>query len=105
MARRSAWPSNRSELYTPVRHLDQRGSGEPRAGKTANCRQQRGHWIPVQVSDREGPGTAVRRYRGQVFVGSQQSRRIAAVLIAASLALLAGCQGSSSDASAGAVTS
>jgi lipoprotein-anchoring transpeptidase ErfK/SrfK len=30
-------------------------------------------------------------------VGSQQARRIAAVLIAASLALLAGCQGSSSD--------
>jgi len=31
-------------------------------------------------------------------VGSQQARRIAAVLIAASLAFLAGCQGSSSDA-------
>jgi lipoprotein-anchoring transpeptidase ErfK/SrfK len=32
-------------------------------------------------------------------VGQQQARRIAAVLIAASLGLLAGCQGSSSDAS------
>ena len=31
-------------------------------------------------------------------MGSQQARRIAAVLIAASLALLAGCTGSSSDA-------
>ena len=41
----------------------------------------------------------MRRYRGQVVVGSQQARRIAAVLIAASLALLAGCTGSSSDAS------
>jgi lipoprotein-anchoring transpeptidase ErfK/SrfK len=34
-------------------------------------------------------------------VGSQQARRIAAVLIAGSLALLAGCTGSSSDASGG----
>jgi len=47
---------------------------------------------------RDGPGPGAHRYRGQVFVGSQQARRIAAVLIAASLALLAGCQGSSSDA-------
>ena len=35
--------------------------------------------------------------RGQVFVGSKQARRIAAVLIAVVLALLAGCSGSSSD--------
>jgi len=41
------------------------------------------------------------RYRGQVFVGFQQSRRIAAVLVAASVGLLAGCNGSSSDASGG----
>jgi lipoprotein-anchoring transpeptidase ErfK/SrfK len=69
---------------------------------TALCQQDRGHWVVVQRNRREGPGRGARWYRGQVFVGSQQARRIAAVLIAVSLALLAGCTGSSpSDAAGG----
>src|SRR4051794_39442073 len=66
-------------------------SSEPSAGAWTLGRGAGAH--------REGPGRGVRRYRGQVVVGTQQARRIAAVLIAASLALLAGCTGSSSDAS------